>query len=165
MAVECKFCSRKFDTAESMNQHIHAKHGSNGAKQASEAKPGIKKTKNYFIIIALIAAIAIFSYTFYARSQGAGQYDDFAKCLTENDVKEYGAFWCPNCAEQKKMFDKSFKYVTYIECDARGDNAQPELCGKKRITGYPTWEINNSFYPGVRSLEELSEISGCELNS
>ena len=122
------------------------------------------RRKILFYVILVIIAGGFTYYGVYTSTQ-PGKYDDFAKCLTENDVKEYGAFWCPNCAEQKKMFDKSFKYVTYIECDARGDNAQPELCGKKRITGYPTWEINNSFYPGVRSLEELSEISGCELNS
>lgn len=121
-----------------------------------------KKVIFYLIILIIIIGIAYFG---ISSSLKPGQYDDFAKCLTEKNVKEYGAFWCPKCAEQKKIFGKSFQYVTYIECDARGSNAQPELCQKEGITGYPTWKINNTFYPGVRSLEELSEKSGCNLNS
>src|SRR3989338_4130207 len=158
MAVECKFCSRKFDTAESMNQHIHAKHGSNGAKQASEAKPGIKKTKNYFIIIALIAAIAIFSYTFYARSQGAGQYDGFAKCLSSTGAVVYGNDFCQYTAKQMNWFGKSEKLLNYVKCIEN-----EELCDSKGVKTTPTWEINGSMYEGVQSFEKLSEISGCSI--
>ncbi|MEK6907306.1 MAG: hypothetical protein AABW45_02155 [Nanoarchaeota archaeon] len=124
-----------------------------------------KSRKKFLFIIITLAIVGGLVYIGVANSLKPGEYDDFAKCLTEKKVKEYGAFWCPNCAEQKKLFGKSFKYVDYIECDARGDNAQPELCQKEGITGYPTWEYNNTKYPGVRSLEELSEISGCSLNS
>ncbi len=152
MAVECKFCSRKFDTAESMNQHIHAKHAS-----SSEAKPaGGKRTKNYFIIIALIAAIAIFSYTFYARSQGTGQYDDFAKCLTEKGAIVYGNDFCQYTAKQMNWFGKSEKLLNYVKCIENEG-----LCDSKGVKTTPTWEINGSMYEGVQSFEKLSEISGC----
>ncbi|MEK6862597.1 MAG: hypothetical protein AABW57_00325 [Nanoarchaeota archaeon] len=130
-------------------------------------KEKTKKTRKriLFYSIAFIIIVSLVYYGIYTSAQ-PGKYDDFAKCLTENDVKEYGAFWCPKCAEQKKMFEKSFKYVTYIECDARGDNAQPELCQEKNIRGYPTWIINDSLkYEGVQSLERLSQYSGCKLNS
>ena len=119
------------------------------------------------ILFTLIILIVVGGVLYYGISTNAkpGKYDDFAKCLTEKGVKEYGAFWCPKCAEQKKMFGKSFKYVTYVECDARGNNAQPELCREKGITGYPTWEIENKLIPGIQSLENLARESSCNLNS
>jgi len=154
MAVECKFCSRKFDTAESMNQHIHAKHGS-----ASEAKPASgKTTKNYFIIIALIAAIAIFSYTFYARSQNPSAYDGFAKCLSSTGAVVYGNDFCQYTAKQMNWFGKSEKLLNYVKCIEN-----EELCDSKGVKTTPTWEINGSMYEGVQSFEKLSEISGCSI--
>ena len=42
--------------------------------------------------------------------------DDFAKCLTQKSVVMYGAYWCPHCQAQKKLFGSSFKYVNYVEC-------------------------------------------------
>jgi glutaredoxin len=83
--------------------------------------------------------------------------------LTEKGIKESGACWCPNCANQKNLFGKSFKYVTYVECDARGTNAQPQLCKENNIKGYPTWIINGTFVEGTQSLEELSRLSDCNI--
>ena len=28
----------------------------------------------------------------------------------------YGAYWCPHCQAQKKVFGESFQYVPYVEC-------------------------------------------------
>ncbi len=119
-----------------------------------------KKVVIYSILVLIIASLIYFP---ISNSKKPGKYDDFAKCLTENDAKEYGAFWCPNCAEQKRLFGKSFQYITYVECDARGKDPKPQLCKEKKITGYPTWEINHTLYPGLMSLEELSTLSGCSL--
>ncbi|PSR16051.1 hypothetical protein C8255_19875 [filamentous cyanobacterium CCP3] len=72
----------------------------------------------------------------------------------------YGAYWCPHCADQKAMFKESAEQLPYVECAADGDNPQPELCQQKGIAGYPTWEIGGQLYPGVRSLDELADLSG-----
>ena len=127
---------------------------------SEKRKKLIKKISIYSILIIIVAAII---YIPLSNSKNPGEFDDFAKCLTEKGAKEYGAFWCPNCVRQKEMFGKSFQYVTYIECDARGTNAQPQLCDENGITGYPTWIINGTKYTGTQSLEELSRISGCLL--
>jgi len=76
----------------------------------------------------------------------------------------YGAYWCPHCANQKASFGKSFKNVNYIECDARGDNAQPELCQAASIQGYPTWIFPDSTrQSGEVPLRTLAVKSGCTL--
>ncbi len=45
----------------------------------------------------------------------------FARCLTDRQVKMYGAYWCPHCAEQKEMFGESFalRAVRRVRCGGR----------------------------------------------
>ncbi len=93
--------------------------------------------------------------------------DSFANCLADKGVKEYGAFWCPNCAKQRKMFEDSYEIIkekgVYVECDARGENEQSSLCIEKGIKGYPTWEFEDgSKIQGVVQLNTLAEKAGCE---
>ena len=120
-----------------------------------------KKMKKTILFIGLIAAffvLASCSQTSYPRDE----VDSFAKCLTENGVVEYGAFWCPNCAKQKKMFGSSYQYINYVECDARGENPQPELCLAKNVNKYPDWEFaDGSRLEGVQPFEVLAQKSGC----
>ncbi len=71
----------------------------------------------------------------------------------------YGAFWCPHCEAQKELFGPALDNVPYVECDPGGESPQPQLCQDKGIQGYPTWEIDGEFYPGVRSLEELATLT------
>jgi hypothetical protein len=122
------------------------------------------KNKKIFIIVIVIIILAI-STLIYFFNYNPTNYDNFAKCLTSRDAKFFGAFWCSHCAEQKSLFGKSIKYVNYIECDSRGENAQPELCQKEEIVGYPTWKINGTLLPGLQPLERLSQYSECKLNN
>ena len=77
----------------------------------------------------------------------------------------YGAYWCPHCANQKQMFGPSFKYVKYVECDPKGNDANPQLCTEKGIDGYPTWIHGDTRLSGEQTLRELSSISGCKLST
>lgn len=84
-----------------------------------------------------------------------------ANHLQQLEAKEYGAYWCPHCYEQKLLFGKqAFAMIDYIECDPKGKNARPLLCQEAKVTGYPTWEINGEFYPGTLPLEKLADLSG-----
>lgn len=85
---------------------------------------------------------------------------ELAQHLTKIGAKIYGAYWCSACAKQKELFgpDASAK-IDYRECDANGENSKAAECDQEEITSYPTWIINNQKYIGVRSLEELAQIS------
>ncbi|MBO0352120.1 vitamin K epoxide reductase family protein [Phormidium pseudopriestleyi FRX01] len=84
-----------------------------------------------------------------------------ARHLTAVGAKDYSAYWCPHCHEQKELFGKqAVSEINYIECDPVGQNPQPQLCKAAQIGGYPTWIINGEQYPGVRSLSELAALSG-----
>lgn len=93
------------------------------------------------------------------------KYVSFADCLVQKEVKIYGAYWCPKCAKQKKMFGTdAFKKINYIECDPRGYNAKPDLCLEKKIQRYPTWEFKDGkMMIGIQELGALSEKTGCSL--
>lgn len=116
------------------------------------------------IVFGALAYIGVVSNSDSATGAAiVGEYDDFAKCLTESGAKMYGAYWCPHCKSQKEMFGSSFQYINYIECAPGGDDADPMACQAAGISGYPTWIINGQKYPGSKSLEQLSELSGCQL--
>tara|TARA_Y100000310_G_scaffold144893_3_gene144228 strand:- start:43059 stop:43547 length:489 start_codon:yes stop_codon:yes gene_type:complete len=123
-----------------------------------------RKIKHYsiFSVIGIIVLIALF-FLFSSIEDKPGPHDAFAQCLTEEGATMYGAFWCPHCAEQKKMFGKSFKYVDYVECDPKGKNANPEKCNQAGITSHPTWIIKGEKYNGQQPLPILAEATSCEL--
>lgn len=76
-------------------------------------------------------------------------------------AKMYGAYWCPYCHKQQELFGKqAFTTLTYIECDPKGKNAQPDLCKAANIKAYPSWEIRGKYYTGMQSLEKLALLSG-----
>ena len=83
--------------------------------------------------------------------------------LREIGAKEYGAYWCPHCHDQKMLFGKeAAALIDYIECDPRGQNSRAEICqaAGANIKGFPTWEIKGQFYSGTQSLEKLADLSG-----
>lgn len=86
-----------------------------------------------------------------------------ARYLTQIGTKEYGAYWCPHCHDQKMLFGKeAAKLINYFECDPKGQNSRAEICQATaaNLKGFPTWEIKGQFYSGTKSLEKLAELSG-----
>ncbi len=86
-----------------------------------------------------------------------------ARHLAQIGAKEYGAYWCPHCHDQKMLFGKeAAKLINYFECDPKGQNSRAEICqaASANLKGFPTWEIKGQFYSGTQSLEKLAEFSG-----
>ena len=91
---------------------------------------------------------------------------NFAKFLTENNIKMYSAYWCPHCHDQKQLFGKkAAKELTIIECAQDGKDNQHKLCKEKEIEGFPSWEINGEIYSGVKNLNDLAIMTGYEGDS
>tara|TARA_B100001989_G_C24392245_1_gene389851 strand:- start:397 stop:786 length:390 start_codon:yes stop_codon:yes gene_type:complete len=87
----------------------------------------------------------------------------FAKFLRENGVVKYSAYWCPNCLNQSELFGKqAYKELNVVECARDGKNSQTQLCIDKNIQGFPSWEINGKIIIGVKTLKELSKLTGYE---
>lgn len=119
------------------------------------------KNKN-LIIFYVGAAVLVGGIVYYSLQPG--KLDEFAKCTKESGATFYGAFWCPHCQEQKKLFGKSMRLVNYIECSTPDGRDQKIICNQKNIEGYPTWEFSDgSRESGVLSMGQLSEKTGCSL--
>ncbi len=122
-----------------------------------------KHLTNPWLIGSVLIIVALIAYGVYSSSQ-PGQYDDFAKCIGDKGATFYGAFWCPHCQAQKKMFGKSAKYLPYVECSLPSGNAKTEVCVRAGIESYPTWEFpDKTRQTGAISLQELAAKSGCQL--
>lgn len=90
--------------------------------------------------------------------------DAFAQCLTKQKVIMYGSSICPHCADQKKLFGNSFRYVTYVECYVPGSRQGSPACVKAGIEVVPTWTFPmGTWLRGEQSLKMLSAVTGCPL--
>lgn len=124
----------------------------------------MKKSTKYVIGILIAVVLGIIIFKASRGSAGPGIYDEFAQCLTDSGAKMYGAYWCPHCANQKKMFGSSVKYIPYVECDVNGDNSQMELCEANGVQRYPTWVFaDGTRKEGEIPLRTLASITNCSL--
>jgi len=113
------------------------------------------------LIVGTIVAALVRS---NATPPGPGQYDAFAQCLEEKGAIFYGAFWCPHCQSQKKLFGTSAKLLPYEECSTADGKGQNQICIDNGISSYPTWVFaDGSRLNGQISLEQLAEKTACEL--
>ncbi|BAY19079.1 vitamin K epoxide reductase [Nostoc sp. HK-01] len=87
-----------------------------------------------------------------------------AKHLVKIGAKEYVAYWCPHCHEQKLIFGKEAYQIINdnikVECAGDSPKGKPELCQAAKIQAFPTWIINGQTYSGVQNLTELAKITG-----
>jgi hypothetical protein len=122
----------------------------------------VKLSREALIWIGIVVVIGL-SYLgwWYYRNH---RYDDFAKCLATKQVKMYGLYWCPHCAEQKAMFGKAFQYVPYVECAIKGSRDLAPACTAAKVKLFPSWQFGSDTpKEGVFPMQELSDKTGCSL--
>ncbi len=112
---------------------------------------------------ALVVVIVFVGFGIWNRTQ-PGKYDAFAQCLGEKGAIFYGAFWCPHCQEQKKIFGRSADKLPYTECSTPDGQGQLAVCKDAGIEGYPTWVLKDGErLNSVQTPEILAEKTGCAL--
>src|ERR1035437_6515709 len=95
------------------------------------------------IAVLLVGTVATAVLRGGTAPTGPGKYDTFAQCIKDSGATFYGAFWCPHCQAQKKLFGTSAKLLPYVECSTPDATGQLQICIDKKITGYPTWELKD----------------------
>lgn len=112
----------------------------------------------------IISSALLFSTLFVLGCEKDTTYNAFAQCLEESGAQFYGAFWCPNCSNQKEMFGDSADLLPYVECAQGGKNAEVQRCLDEKVLSYPTWKFKDgSILTGTQSIETLAEYSACPL--
>lgn len=142
-------------------------------KAKSEYHPKLSAPYIIVLSLAVAATVILGALLVQAEKSGApnlhnyaalGPADSFqtglAIYMADHGAVMYGSFKCPHCNLQKEMFGGAFRYIKYVECNPKGENADPSLCLAKGIMNYPTWEIDGKFYEGAMPLEQLSKITG-----
>jgi thiol-disulfide isomerase/thioredoxin len=126
-----------------------------------------EQQKKIFFIVLGVLAIGLVGVGFLqskAEPAGPGKYDEFATCLKDKGAVFYGAFWCPHCQAQKKLFGKSAKLLPYVECSTADASGQTQACIDKGVNSYPTWEFaDGSRLNGEIPLAQLAEKTSCVL--
>lgn len=121
------------------------------------------RTAIIFAIVLAVSGLAFYEYQ--NRDTTPDPRLAFAQCIKDSGAKFYGAYWCPHCASQKKLFGKAVKNLNYIECAIPGDSkglTQP--CKDAEIKSFPTWTFaDGSKETGEQSFEDLADKTGCTL--
>lgn len=118
----------------------------------------------YLVVGGVLIALALTIYAIVTK-YAPSEHDAFAQCLTEKNVTMYGAYWCPHCQNQKKIFGNAFRHIKYVECATPGmPNVMTTECEEAGVEGYPTWiNADGEIVAGEQSLEDLAAFSGCAL--
>lgn len=75
----------------------------------------------------------------------------------------YGAFWCSHCSNQKAAFGDDVQYITYQECDDKGENGDHLACLQAGVTSYPTWIFpGQGNLVGEQPIFALAKLANCE---
>jgi len=120
--------------------------------------------KNKWFNIGLVVLVAVGLFLLVWSPSGPDNLGPFAQCLEENGATFYGAFWCPHCDNQKKMFGNAAGDLPYVECSTADGRGQLQACIDAGVASYPTWEFaDGSRLSGEIPLETLAEKTGCPL--
>ena len=116
------------------------------------------------VLVGLVIVAAVIVAYFIGRHRRASHLNAFAQCLSSRQIKMYGAYWCPHCADQKQIFGESFHIVQYVECGVPGSRAEAPECLQAGVKRFPTWQFpDGERREGMMQLKALSEKSGCSL--
>jgi glutaredoxin len=86
---------------------------------------------------------------------------ELGKHLKHQGATMYAASWCGYCHKQLNLFGgEAAAILDKVECDPNGENSRPDLCRQNDVKAFPTWQINGQLYSGLRSLDELADLSG-----
>ncbi len=121
--------------------------------------------RNYIIIGILFVISAFLGAVIYAAELPPPPhlYDALARCIARSGATFYGAFWCPDCAQQKTKFGTGAPYLPYHEC-ALPDRSENASCKSAGVTHYPTWVFSDgSRLVGVQNPSTLAAKTSCPM--
>lgn len=120
------------------------------------------------VVVLVLGAVGTFFLAPQQTSNGTtvppGTYTEFAQCIKDSGAIFYGAFWCPHCNNQKRMFGDAADLLPYVECSTPDQKSQLPVCKDAGVTVYPTWEFGDKTrQTGEVPLAVLAEKTGCLL--
>jgi glutaredoxin len=122
------------------------------------------KTKFFIFVVVVVLVVGGFGIYMSKVSAGPSNLEPFATCLKNSGAKFYGAFWCPHCQDQKKLFGTAKESLPYIECSNPDAKSQTQICKDNGIESYPTWIFaDGTKLSGSQTLQTLADKTQCQL--
>ncbi|HKR86449.1 MAG TPA: hypothetical protein VJS37_19970 [Terriglobales bacterium] len=134
-------------------------------REKDGATPPKQGPRWIWILLAIVVLVGVWAAYDYYSSRNVSTLDNFAKCVSSQGTRMYGAWWCPHCADQKESFGLAFQYVTYTECGIEGQpHSLNDQCRNAGIKNFPTWQFADGHREeGVLSLPDLASKTRCKL--
>lgn len=116
-----------------------------------------RKTMITFAFLVIIIFGLYYFTGWFSRTTGYvfGESDkmNLAICLESKKAVLYLSSTCPDCDRQLELFDDASKRLNVVFC--KNADECPE-------GGVPAWQIGKQIHYGVKQLDELIAISGCD---
>jgi len=118
----------------------------------------IKTVLTFATLILILSGLYFFS-DWFSKTTGYVLGEDekvnLANCLNNKGVIFYTSNTCPDCDKQLEMFGETAKKIINVfTCISVED------CPNG---GVPAWKIGSQTHYGVKQLNELISISGCDV--
>lgn len=110
-----------------------------------------KGLKSQLIILGII--LLVLGVIFIPTKKVAETEEEIAKCIGERAIL-YVQLGCSHCKTQENVLGENLNYIKKVDCFY-----EKEKCSLVEAT--PTWEINGKYYIGVKSFNELKELTSC----
>jgi len=107
------------------------------------------------VLVLMLAGGIIFSKNFSGGTIQDTPLEEATKWIGEHAVL-YVQTGCSHCKDQEDLFGVNLRYLTIINC-LEGDNKQQ--CINAGIESTPTWIIDGQKYVGVKTIDELKELT------
>ncbi len=103
------------------------------------------------IILLIIAGVLLLKY--FPKQSNLD--NDLMSCIGEKSIL-VASKGCGYCHNQIEMFGDNKDSFNIIYCDE-----DEQFCIDNQIAGVPTWIINEEKFVGVRTIDELKELTNC----
>ena len=111
-----------------------------------------KRGVDYRIVLIILVIAGVIGVTMYMRSNGMWVSEETALCISNKSLLVVSKT-CGHCVEQKRILGR---HLDKFEIEEGYD-----VLIKYNLIGVPAWIIDDQTYYGVRSWNELKEITGC----
>lgn len=114
----------------------------------------MEKRNTLVFVVLITIVISIVLLITYIKANGNSD-EKTMKCIASKSLL-IASRTCSACAYQKQILGD---YYTYFKTIDVIDN--PEVWEEYSLEGVPAWVIDEKTYPGVKTLKELKELTGC----
>lgn len=120
-------------------------------------KQKIRVLVTFIFIIILVVGLYTFTNWFSLITgylKGEDEAMKLATCMSQKGAEFYTNDFCADCEKQEKLFGKSFSLIRQIDCGREKENCP-------NIREIPAWYIDKNIYYGLKTIDELKDISNC----